>query len=88
MGIFLMVIGVLFAVITFGFGIICSWPLLIIGFIMIILGLISPSSSVYQQSSAFSGKQNQTKRICSNCGKTMSLNAKYCPHCGNINKYS
>ena len=87
-GIFLMVIGVLFAVITFGFGIFCSWPLLLIGFIMIILGIISPSSSFYPQSNPFSGKQNTTKRICSNCGKTMSLNAKYCPHCGFENKYS
>ena len=88
MGIFLMVIGVLFAVITFGFGILCSWPLLLIGFIMIVLGIISPSASSYQQPSSFSRKQNTTKRICAQCGKTMALHAKKCPHCGSENKYS
>lgn len=86
-GIFLMVIGVLFAVITFGFGIICSWPLLLIGFIMIVLGIISPHSNSYQQFQSFSKKQSETKRICTNCGKTMSLNEKFCPHCGFENKY-
>lgn len=86
-----MAVGVLFTIVTFGFGIICSWPLLLIGFIMIILGIILPSSSTYTQpksSSSYQYQQGETKRICPNCGKTMPMQSKYCPHCGQKNKYS
>lgn len=84
LGILLMVVGVLFTLATLGFGIICSWPLILIGFILFILGIISPGRYSYKQPSAQVG---ETKRICSNCGKTMPLDATYCPHCGQPNKY-
>ena len=90
-GLALMAIGFLFAIVTFGFGIICSWPILLIGFIMFILGIVSPSPKSYKQPTSFSSHPmgtQQTKRICPNCGKTMPLQAKYCPHCGKENKYS
>lgn len=87
-GIGLMAIGFLFAVVTFGFGIICSWPLLLIGFILFLLGIISPASSTYRQPPpSYSRTGNEIKRICPHCGRTMSMNTKYCPHCGNENKY-
>jgi hypothetical protein len=89
MGIGLMAIGFIFAVVTFGFGIICSWPLLLIGFILVLIGIISPYRISYKQSSkAYSSTGQEIKRICPNCGKTMPMNTKYCPHCGNENKYS
>lgn len=80
-------VGVLFTLATLGFGIICSWPLILIGFILFILGIISPGRSSYKQYSSNEVQIGETKRICSNCGKTMSLNATYCPHCGQPNKY-
>lgn len=90
-GIVLMAIGFLFAVVTFGFGIICSWPLLLIGFIMFILGIVSPSPKSYKQptNTFYQQMGNQhTKQICPNCGKTMPIQAKFCPNCGKENKYS
>ncbi|MBS3777920.1 MAG: hypothetical protein KGY50_01350 [Candidatus Thermoplasmatota archaeon] len=90
-GIILMSIGILFGFATFGFGFICSWPVVLIGFIMFILGIVSPSSASYKQPDSYTYNPyntQQTKRICPNCGKTMPLQSKHCPHCGKENKYS
>jgi len=86
LGILLMAVGFLFAFVTFGFGIICSWPLILIGFILFILGFVTPSRS-FSESQSFNQSYNETKRVCAHCGKSMPLHAPYCPHCGEKNKY-
>ena len=87
LGTIIMVVGVLFTLATLGFGIICSWPLILIGFILFVLGIISPAKSSYKQHSSNEPQVGETKRICSHCGKTMPLDATYCPHCGQQNRY-
>lgn len=87
LGILLMAVGFLFTVATFGFGLICSWPLLLIGFVLFILGIISPGPSSYRQPRSYEPTMGETKRICPNCGKTMPVNATYCPHCGQPTRY-
>ena len=42
LGILLFIVGLVFSTITLGVGILCSWPLLVIGLILIILGILLP----------------------------------------------
>jgi hypothetical protein len=89
-GLVLLAIGILFGLVTYGFGFICSWPVILIGFILFIFGFISPSPSSYKQQYTYSTgtfDTGETKRICPQCGKTMPMQSKYCPHCGKPNKY-
>jgi len=88
LGILLMIVGILFTLVTLGIGLICSWPLILIGFILFILGILSPGRYSYKQPSSNEPRVGETKRICPNCGKTMPLDAKYCTHCGHVNKYN
>ena len=41
-GIVLMVVGTVFSFVTLGFGFVCSFPLIFIGFIILIIGAIMP----------------------------------------------
>ena len=41
-GIVLMVVGTIFTFVTLGFGFVCSFPLIFIGFIILIIGAIMP----------------------------------------------
>ena len=94
-GIAMMVCGAVFTFITFGFGIICSWPLILIGFILLIIGVIveaipesKPAPIVIQQPSpplpqpVTIQQQNQETRFCSYCGKPIQSDSNYCPSCG------
>ena len=38
-GISLIFIGLFFTIITFGFGIICTWPIIFIGLILLMVGI-------------------------------------------------
>ncbi|MDG6218337.1 MAG: hypothetical protein QCI00_02735, partial [Candidatus Thermoplasmatota archaeon] len=86
LGLLLMIVGFILTVITFGFGIICTWPLILIGFILFIVGILSPSRFLYFQHPGYKTQYDETKQICSSCGKTMPLHATHCPHCGQQNK--
>lgn len=89
-GIFLVALGVLIIIFTYGIGIICIWPLLILGGLLFLAGLFSPSQRSFfkqfqQRSQQF--PQQEMKRICSQCKKTVSMNQKICPHCGHEFEY-
>jgi hypothetical protein len=73
-------VGIFFTIITFGIGIICTWPIIFIGFICLILGIILPSWKYidkYDKKSEF-----QKSRYCPNCGREIDFNANFCPYCG------
>ena len=78
-GIILMVIGAFLTFISFGIGIICTWPLLLIGFLLFIVGIAKgeKQTNIIQPT-----KQNlETDRHCPNCGKAIPSDARICPYC-------
>jgi len=88
-GILFITIAIIIIIITFGFGIICIWPLLILGGLLFLFGVLSPSQKTFfnQFQSPSQNHQKEMKRICSNCQKTVPIHLKKCPHCGNEFKY-
>jgi hypothetical protein len=83
LGVVLMLVGVFFTVITFGFGFICSWPLIVVGFIVFLIGLLMPEEGKtiiihdgHLETSPPKG------RYCTNCGREIPFDANVCPYCG------
>jgi hypothetical protein len=77
-GLILIIIGGFFTFITFRIEIICTWPLIFIGFIFLILGAILPI-----RSDRFDYREDFHKaRYCPSCGRVIDFDAKYCSYCG------
>lgn len=77
-GTMLFVAGIFFTFITFGLGIVCLWPLILIGFILILLGIFIPDLR-YKMDNF---DENYHFRFCKYCGKKIPNDAKYCSYCG------
>jgi hypothetical protein len=79
LGVTLMVVGALFTFFTLGFGIVCTWPLLLIGFILFIFGIVIPEekTKIFQPEL----KESEKKRYCPNCGRQIPFDALVCPYC-------
>ena len=77
-GAVLMIAGALFSFITLGLGIICTWPLILVGIILVIIGAIIPiqQTTVVQQP-----KVTEKDRYCPKCGREIPFDAKICPYC-------
>lgn len=77
-GTMLVIAGIFFTFITFGLGIVCLWPIILIGLILILLGIFIPDltykSKRYDEDFNF--------RFCKYCGKKIPYDAKYCSYCG------
>jgi len=81
LGAILFLVGILLTVATFGIGIICAGPLILIGIFLFLLGFVLPHE----------GRQGpvppppegpRDKRYCTNCGREIPLDANVCPYCG------
>ena len=85
-GIVLMVIGAFFTFITFGLGIICTWPLILIGIIILIVGAILPEERTHviqhQQPVVVQQQNPQSNRYCPSCGRAIPFDVNVCPYCG------
>jgi hypothetical protein len=83
-GILLIMMGIVFTFITLGFGIICSWPVIILGLILFIVGLVASSNktTVIQQSSTTIPHKVYSNRYCPGCGRNIPNDANICPYCG------
>jgi len=83
-GIILMIMGGIFTFVTLGFGLLCSWPVILIGLILFIVGLIVPSNrtTIIQQSSVSTPQTQKPVRNCPGCGKAIPDDAYMCPYCG------
>lgn len=91
-GLLFMVFGALFTFFTFGLGIFCTWPLILVGFILLIIGVALPSEShpaqqqpiIIQQPQPAQQPQSQKQgaRYCPNCGREIPFDARICPYCG------
>ena len=87
-GLLLMGFGVLFTVFTYGFGILCVWPLFFVGFLLVIGGIFIPSyRKIFFQRQYEMEEEKEIKRICSVCGATQSINTKQCSQCGKKFEY-
>lgn len=89
LGILFIIIAIIIIIVTFGFGIICIWPLLILGGLLFIIGLFTPSQKTFfkQYQSPQQNQPKEMKRICNNCQKTVPLTLRKCPYCGHEFKY-
>jgi len=74
-GIALLVIGLFFTFVTFGLGIICSWPVLTIGVLLLLLGFALPSKR---------GPIKPIVKSCPGCGANIPEDATTCPSCGHL----
>ena len=85
-GIVLMVIGALFTFVTFGLGIICTWPLILVGIILFIVGAVMPNEKPHviqpQQPVVVQQQSPQSNRYCPACGRAIPFDANICPYCG------
>jgi hypothetical protein len=79
-GAILLIVGVLFTFFTFGFGIVCTGPLMLIGFILLIIGLVIPEEEKKTVETII--KEPEKKRYCPNCGRDIPFDANICPYCG------
>ena len=81
-GAILLILGLIFVIFTFFIGIICAWPLLLVGLIFLILGLALPN----QKTETYPQQSQQTPqgggRVCPNCGRPIPMDANICPYCG------
>ena len=75
LGVLVLIVGFVFAFITFSSGILYAWPLLLIGIILVLLGLVLPHPA-----------RPATKPLvdaCPTCGADLPDDA-ICPTCGKI----
>jgi hypothetical protein len=83
LGTLLAVFGALITFFTFGIGIICTWPLILVGIILLIVGAIIPNETI-----TFVSNQNINKREpkrykgCPECGGSVPYDSDVCPYCG------
>lgn len=81
-GVILMIVGAIITVITFGIGIICTWPLILVGLIIFILGLVaSPGEIKFTQQPIEKKEKPEKSRYCPECGRSIPFDAKICPYC-------
>ncbi|MEF8849124.1 MAG: zinc ribbon domain-containing protein [Candidatus Thermoplasmatota archaeon] len=92
-GAVLMLLSIFFTIFTLGFGIICTGPLFLIGFIIFIAGFFIKESkkndtqvyNITQQTSSYPSSVDSNKnsgRYCPNCGRSIPFEAALCPYCG------
>jgi hypothetical protein len=74
-GILLIIVGLVFTFFTFGLGIVCAWPLFVIGFLLVLLGLVLPG---------LVGETRSVVTSCPGCGADVPDDAAICPTCGHI----
>jgi uncharacterized paraquat-inducible protein A len=83
-GAMLMLGSILFTIFTLGFGIICTGPLFLIGFVIFVLGFIIPGETkkdFYHYNRTQPTPMN-SKRYCPKCGRIIPFDASICPYCG------
>jgi len=83
-GAMLMLVSIFFTIFTLGFGIFCTGPLFLIGFVIFILGFVMPEETKKEihhynkpQPSPVS-----SNRYCPKCGRSIPFDASICPYCG------
>ena len=79
-GVIFLLVGLFFTFINFGLGIICGWPLIVIGFILIIVGAAISDSSQIQ--TTYINQNIRNDRYCPNYGRSIPFDAMICPYCG------
>jgi hypothetical protein len=86
-GVVLMVFGALITFITFGVGIVCTWPIIGVGFILLLLGAVinheGTGYNVQQQKPVIIQQAPQKTRNCPSCGRQIPFDAIICPYCKN-----
>ncbi len=82
-GLLMMIVGFFLTVFTLGFGIACSGPLMLIGFILFIVGLVITSDKkiVIHSEKASSDIKKSPDRYCPDCGRSIPFDANTCPYC-------
>jgi hypothetical protein len=77
-GVVLMVFGAIFTFVTFGFGILCAWPFILVGLILLIIGAVMSDGKTV----IISQEKTKGNRYCPGCGREIAFDAGYCSYCG------
>jgi hypothetical protein len=81
LGVIFIIVGVVLTVVTFGIGIICAWPLVVVGLILLLIGAVLPPDG--RQVVILPPPEGpRNKRYCTNCGREIPFDANVCPYCG------
>ena len=81
-GVILMLAGVFFTFVTLGFGIICTWPMILIGLIIFLVGAVAPSDALtIIREKTIAKEDSEKSRYCPDCGRSIPFDAKSCPYC-------
>jgi len=84
-GALLMLISVFFTIFTLGFGIVCTGPLFLIGFIIFVIGFFISEEikrEVHHYYKTQPTPPTSSNRYCPNCGRSIPFDAAICPYCG------
>ena len=81
LGVIFFIVGILLTVVTLGIGVIRAGPLILIGLILLLLGVVLPPEGK-QVAIPPPPEGPQNKRYCTNCGREIPLDANVCPYCG------
>ena len=78
-GVICLVLGIFFTVDTSSEHYLCTGALALVGFILLILGLVS---SKHELTNIQQPGNQQPMFYCKECGKPIYKNSKYCENCG------
>jgi hypothetical protein len=82
LGVVFFIVGILLTVVTFGIGIICAGPLILVGIILFLLGFVLPHEGRQVVIPPPPPEAPRNKRYCTNCGREIPFDANVCPYCG------
>lgn len=82
LGVIFFIVGILLSVVTFGIGIICAWPLILVGIILLLIGAVLPPEGRQVVMPPPPPEAPRNKRYCTNCGREIPFDANVCPYCG------
>ena len=83
-GAMLMSVSIFITIFTLGFGIICTGPLFLIGFVIFILGFVIPEETKREihHYNRIQPTTVSSNRYCPKCGRSIPFDASICPYCG------
>ena len=81
-GFLLLIFGIIFTVMSGGYGIVLGGPIALIGFILLIMGAFSSEHQTIIYQKEQSEIKQKSKRYCPSCGRAIPFDANICPYCG------
>ena len=83
-GAMLMLVSIFITIFTLGFGLFCTGPLFLIGFVIFVLGFVisEETKKEIHHYNRIQPSPKYSNRYCPKCGRSISFDASICPYCG------